>query len=98
MGIANEILNLRESHESSVAALLGALDHFREAPASKRLSREYYVATAVELVLTNVAAHAAEALGEPAINHIPRRALSGRRKRPVDSGPCSRQRILFALR
>jgi len=98
MSIAAEILGLRHKHFSSVAELLHALEQARYAPPIKREFRAFLAGAASDLVLTNVAAHAAEALSElqQPTNRKTRRAASPsrRKSRRSDPGP-SRQRILF---
>lgn len=98
MGIAADILGLRNDHFSSVAELLSALEQVREAPVDKISARVFLAGAAADLVLTNVAAHAAEALSEQPTNRKTRRAASPsrpKRRRSVQD-PLSRQRILFA--
>lgn len=98
MGIASDILRLRHNHFSSVAELLAALEQVCDAPVDKISGRVFSAGEAADRVLTNVAAHAAEALGEqPTIRKTRRVASPSRRKkRRFDSGPLSRQRALFA--
>jgi hypothetical protein len=98
MGIATDILCLRHHHLSSVAELLAALEQVRDAPVDKRLAREFLAGEAADVVLTNVAAHAAEALGEQLPIRKARRLASASRhkNRRFDSGPLPRQRVLFA--
>jgi hypothetical protein len=98
MGIAADILGLRNQHFSSVAELLAALELVYEAPVDKISARVFLAGQVADLVLTNVAAHAAEALREqPAIRKTRRRAAGvGRKNRRFDVGPSSQQRILFA--
>jgi hypothetical protein len=98
MGIAADILSLRDNHFSSVAELLAALEQVYEAPVDKISARVFIASQAADLVLTNVAAHATDALSEqPLIRKTRRVASSSRRKnRRFDSGPLPRQRILFA--
>ena len=98
MGIASDILGLRDHHFSSVAELLSALDQVCDAPVDKIAARVFLVGAAADLVLTNVAAHAAEALSELPTNRRTRRAASwSRRKnrRSVKGFPPG-QRILLA--
>jgi hypothetical protein len=98
MGIAADILGLREHHFSSVAELLAALDQVCEAPVDKISARVFLAGVAADLVLTNVAAHAAEALSELTATPKSRRASSSSRRknrRSVQPTP-PRQRILFA--
>jgi hypothetical protein len=97
MGIAAEILGLRNHHFSSVAELLSALDQVCDAPVDKIAARVFLAGAAADLVLTNVAAHAAEALSELATNRKTRRTASASRRknrRSVEGLP-PRQRILF---
>jgi hypothetical protein len=98
MGIPADILALREQHFSSVSELLAALDQVCEAPVDKISARVFLAGVTADLVLTNVAAHAAEALSELTSNRKTRRSCSpARRKnrRSVQPTP-PRQRILFA--
>ena len=104
MGIATEILSLRRNQTSSVKALLAALEWSR-ATSDKHFARAraYAAAEAADIVLLNVAAHAAEALSEqPTIRRARRAALSSRRKpRRSDPGRLSNQILgsaQFALR
>ena len=64
MGIATDILGLRDNHFSSVTELLYALEQVRYSPPQKICARIFMAGAAANLVLTNVAAHAAEALNE----------------------------------
>jgi hypothetical protein len=97
MGIAAEILRLRNSHFSSVTELLAALDQVCGAPVDKISARVFWPSAAADKVLTNVAAHAAEALSEPPTNRRTRRAASPsrRKNRRSDQSLPPRQRILF---
>jgi hypothetical protein len=99
MGIASDILDLREQHFSSVAELLAALDQVCEAPVDKISARVFLAGAAADLVLTNVAAHAAEAMSDLATNRKTRRASSpSRRKNRCSVRPTPpRQRILFSI-
>jgi hypothetical protein len=99
MGIAADILALREHHFSSVAELLAALDQVCEAPVDKISARVFLAGAAADLVLTNVAAHAAEAMSELATSRKTWRASSPpRRKNRRSLQPTPpRQRILFAI-
>jgi hypothetical protein len=97
MGIATEILNLRDQHISSVTELLAALDQVREAPVEKIRARVFIAGAVADLVLTNVAAHAADALRDQST--IPTRRVRSslrRRSRRFDPGSLPRQRVLFA--
>jgi len=98
MGIATDILNLRRSRFSSVETLISAIERFHQAPYDKLSARAFHVDEAADLVLTNVAAHAAEAMGEqPPIAAKTQRAKALRRKtRRFSSGPSALQRPLFA--
>src|ERR1700750_1191333 len=63
MGIATDILNLRHNRISSVTMLISAIERYYASPSYERaMNRRFQVEEAVDLVLTNVAAHAAEAL------------------------------------
>jgi hypothetical protein len=98
VGIAADILGLRNHHFSSVAELLAALEQVRDAPVDKISARVFLAGAAADLVLTNVAAHTAEALSELPTNRKTRRAASPSRRenrRSVQGSP-PRQRILFA--
>lgn len=99
MGIVAEILNLRRKQTSSVATLLALLEWQKTAKAYEHtLSRGFAVTEAVDIVLLNVAAHAAEALGEWPNAHGTRRTLPSfrRNRRRTDSGQL-RQHRLFAF-
>lgn len=100
MGIATDILNLRRSRFSSVETLISAIERFHDAPGDKLAARAFYVNEAADLVLTNVAAHAADATGEQRLTTArTQRAKARRRKtRRFKSGPSSQQRPLFAMR
>ena len=97
MGIAADILGLRNHHLSSVAELLSALDQVCEAPVDKIAARVFLAGAAADLVLTNVAAHAAEALSEQPTNRKTRRTVSPSRRKNHRSaqGLPPRQRILL---
>jgi hypothetical protein len=99
MGIATEILGLRQHRLSSVVELLAALEQVADAPVDKISARVFLAGKAADIVLTNVAAHAAEVLSEqPSIRKTRRAASQSRRKnRRFDSSTQSHQRILFAL-
>jgi len=64
LGLARDILSLRHRQFSSVSLLCAALDRVRQSPPEKRAAREFLAAEAADIVLANVAAHAAEALIE----------------------------------
>ena len=98
MGIATNILNLRHNQLSSVTTLIAALERLHETPREKIAARLLQVDEAADFVLTNVAAHAAEAMvaQQPTAART-QRALSIRRKnRRFNSGPSTLQRPLFA--
>jgi hypothetical protein len=97
MGIAADILGLRDQHFSSVAQLLAALEQVCDAPVDKISARVFLAGAAADLVLTNVAAHAAEALSELPTNRKTRRAASrSRRKnrRSVQGSPPGQRMLL----
>ena len=99
MGIATDILNLRNNQLSSVTMLISALERFHDSPHDRALNRLFQVDEAADMVLTNVAAHAAEALvAQRPIGGRTQRVLSMRRKnRGFKSGPSTLQRHLFAV-
>ena len=99
MGIATDILAMRDNHLSSVTRLLDAIEQVRSAPVGRITGREFYIGEAVELVLTNVAAHAADALIEqhqPLTRKARRASPSRHKNRRFDLGSLSPQRTLFA--
>jgi hypothetical protein len=97
MGIAADILGLRDHHFSSVAELLSALDQVCDAPVDRIPARVFLAGAAADLVLTNVAAHAAEALSDQPTNRKARRVASSprRKNRRSVQGLPPRQRILL---
>jgi hypothetical protein len=97
MGVAADILGLRDHHFSSVAELLSALDQVCDAPVDKIAARVFLAGAAADLVLTNVAAHAAESLSDQPTNCNARRAAtsSRRKNRRSVQGLPPRQRILL---
>ena len=99
MGIAADILGLRNNHFSSVTELLAALEQVCGAPVDKISARVFWASAAADQVLTNVAAHAAEALSEQPANRRTRRAVSPsrRKNRLSEQGLPPRQRILFRI-
>jgi len=98
MSITTEILSLRRDRSSSVAALLNAMEWECAAEDDTRiLARGYDVLRMADLVLLNVAAHAADVLRElPAICKSRRAALPLRRKRRRPDPAQLHQRRLFA--
>lgn len=98
MSITTEILNLRRDRSSSVAALLGAMEWECATEDDVRtLARGYDVLRIADLVLLNVAAHAANVLDElPAIPKARRATASPRRKRHRPDPGQLHQRRLFA--
>ena len=96
MSILADILRLRHNQTSSIEIFLAALDWQKAAQDDERiLSRGYAVTEAADMVLLNVAVHAAEALSEPAtIRRIRRTQLqSGRKRRPYDPGQLHQRRL-----
>ena len=98
MSVATEILSLRQDQFSSVERLMAAFEWERAAEADEHiLSRGFAVAVAVDLVLLNVAVHAADALSEPPAIHRTRRShLTSRRKPRRPKKPQLHQRWLSA--
>jgi len=98
MSITTEILSLRRDRSSSVAALLNAMEWESAADNDSRtLARGYDVLRMADLVLLNVAAHAADLLGQPpAIPKARRATLPLRRKRRRSDPGALHQRRLFA--
>ena len=98
MSITTEILSLRRDQSSSVTALLNAMEWECAAETDMRTrARGYDVLRMADLVLLNVAAHAADALGQPpAIPKARRATLPPRRKRRRPDPGQLHQRQLFA--
>jgi hypothetical protein len=98
MSITTEILSLRRDRSSSVAALLKTMEWECAAVDDTRtLARGYDVLRMADLVLLNVAAHAADILAEPpAIPQARRATLPPRRKRRRPDPTQLHQRQLFA--
>ncbi|MGB2669494.1 MAG: hypothetical protein WBH24_01415 [Candidatus Acidiferrum sp.] len=98
MSITTEILSLRRDRSSSVAALLSAMEWECAAEDDMRtLARGYDVLRMADIVLLNVAAHAADILGQPpAIPKARRAKLSPRRKRRRPDPGQLHQHQLFA--
>jgi hypothetical protein len=81
MGVVTEILDLRQHKFSSVAVLLSALERIHDAPKEKYPLREFAAIELADIVLTNVAAHAAEAMhGQTTIRRARRVVMRFRRK------------------
>lgn len=98
MSIATEILALRRDQSSSVSALLAAMEWECAAQDDMRmLARGHDVMRMADLVLLNVAAHAADALRElPTISKSRRAILPFLRKRRRPAPGDLHQRKLFA--
>jgi hypothetical protein len=98
MSIATEILGLRRDRSSSVSALLAAMEWECAAEDDLRLlARGHDVMRMADLVLVNVAAHAADAFGElPPIRRMRRSVPAFRRKRRRQDPGQPHQRQLFA--
>lgn len=89
MGIATEVLALRHHHFSSVHALLAALERIRDCPLEKHSIRQFAAMELADTVLTNVAAHAAEAMEEPMPTRRSRKVASPYRRKHRQSHPGS---------
>lgn len=88
MSIATEILGLRRDQFSSVERLIAALEWERVAQ-EHNLLRRYAVTEAADVVLLNVAAHAADTLSEPpAIPRTPPFFRFWRKPRRSNPGGC----------
>jgi hypothetical protein len=79
--------------------LCAALDRVQQSPPENKAAREFLAAEAANIVLANVAAHAAEALIEqPKIRRTRRAGFPSRgKKRRFDLGSQSQQRRLFVV-
>ena len=76
MSVATEILSLRQNQSSSVETLLAAIEWEKAAKEEEHIvSRRYAVREVADIVLLNVAVHAAEALSEPPVIRRTRRGL-----------------------
>ena len=98
MSVVTEILSLRREKSSSVANLIALMEHEGSAfDRDRKASRHYAVLEAADTVLLNVAANAADQLGEPPEIPKTRRAPLLFRRKPcrVDPGQLH-QRRLFA--
>ena len=87
MGIATEVLALRRHNFSSVNALLAALERIHDCPPEKHSIRQFAAIELADIVLTNVAAHAAEAVDEPAPIRRTRKVASPYRRKYRQSHP-----------
>ena len=98
MSVVAEILSLRKDRISSVSRLLAALEWKKCAYETEHIMyRGVAVTQAADLVLLNVAAHCAEALGEPPAIHKTHRAVVPFRRKPRRHDPGRlHQRRLFA--
>lgn len=98
MSIASEILNLRRDRLCSVSALIAAMEWECAAEDDIRtLARGHEVMRVADLVLLNVAAHAADALRDlPTVLGTRRASLPVRRKRRRPDAGQLHQRRLFA--
>ena len=95
MSIATEILGLRRDQFSSVERLIAAFEWERAAP-ENILLRRYAVTEAADMVLLNVAAHAADASNEPPTIRKTRRLFQFWRKLRRSNPGELHQRRLFA--
>jgi hypothetical protein len=96
MSITTEILSLRRNQSSSVETLMAKIEWLKVAEEEAHISsREFGVREAADIVLLNVATHAAEALNEPPLIQKTRRALSiaRRKKRHSDPGRLHQRRL-----
>jgi len=98
MSVVSEILDLRRDKFSSITRLLAALD--RQGCPTENCAhvpmRDYAVREAADLVLLNVAAHAADQLNQPPAIPKARRAVVPFLRKPRRSDPGQlRQRRLF---
>ena len=99
MSLVSEILSFRNDKFSSVARLMGAIDRqgCHNEQCRHFVARDYAVKEAADLVLINIAAHAADQLDEPPAIHKSRRAVIPFRRKPrLANPPEFRQRRLFA--
>jgi len=98
MSVVTQILGLRREKSSSVANLLALMEWEQTAfDLDHKASRHHAVLGAADTVLLNVAAHAADQLGEPPARHKTRRSVVPfqRKSRRSDTGRLH-QRRLFA--
>jgi hypothetical protein len=98
MSVASDILGLRKNQSSSVETLIAKIEWLKAAEqVAHILTREFAVREAADIVLLNVATHAAEALNEPPVIHRTRRALSTsrRKQRHADPGQLHQRRLYY---
>lgn len=96
--LGTELLNLRRNRTSTVATLLGGIDHVAAAPSDlTRMTRAFALKDLGDAVLANVAVHALEAYwGDMPVAKSHRAAHPSRRRRlHADPGQVH-QRRLFA--
>jgi len=98
MSVVSEILNLRSNQFSSMTTLLSTIERQNSAQSiSQVLGRSYAVLDAADALLTNVAAHAADQLGEPPATPGNRRSVVPFLRKARRSDPDQlHQRRLFA--
>jgi hypothetical protein len=98
MSVVTEILSLRQDRISSVSRLLAALDWQKSVYDIEHIMYGGVAVTeAADLVLLNVAAHAADQMGEPPTIRKNRRSVVPFVRKPRRSDPGrSHQRRLFA--
>jgi hypothetical protein len=98
VSVVTEILSLRCEKSSSVANLIALMEYEGSAlDRDRKASRHYAVLEAADTVLLNVAAHAADQLGEPTTIRKTRRAPLPFRRKPLRIDPGHlHQRRLFA--
>jgi hypothetical protein len=88
MSITTEILSLRRNQSSSVETLMAKIEWLKAAGQEAHiLTRGFAVREAADIVLLNVATHAAEALNARPVIHNTRRALSTSRRKLRHSDP-----------
>lgn len=88
MSVATKILSLRQNQSSSVETLLAAIEWEKAAQHEEHiLSRHYAVREAADIVLLNVAVHAAAALSEPTVLRGTHRRLLRFWRKPRRSNP-----------
>ena len=97
MSVVTEILSLRRNQFSSMTTLLSAIDRYWATKCDEHVAgRRYAVYEAADMLLINVAAHAAEVLSEPPTTNKTLRAVVPFRRKPRRSDPGRlHQRRLF---